>query len=72
MTELHTGDTLDHYQIEKLVARSGMASIFRASDEQSGQPVASKFLIRRLRPIPCFTIASVGNRKSVKSSITLG
>src|SRR6516225_4090031 len=42
MTPLHTGDTLDHYRIEKLVARSGMASIFRATDLQTGQSVAIK------------------------------
>jgi serine/threonine protein kinase len=39
---LHQGDRLDHYQIESLVARSGMASIFRATDRRNGQPVAIK------------------------------
>jgi hypothetical protein len=29
---LHPGEQLDHYRIEGLVARSGMASIFRATD----------------------------------------
>jgi len=42
MAGLHPGDTLDHYRIENLVARSGMASIFRATDLRSGQPVALK------------------------------
>jgi eukaryotic-like serine/threonine-protein kinase len=42
MTGLHAGDTLDHYRIENLVARSGMASIFRATDLRTGQPVAIK------------------------------
>jgi eukaryotic-like serine/threonine-protein kinase len=42
MAALHSGDTLDHYRIENLVARSGMASIFRATDLRSGQPVALK------------------------------
>lgn len=38
-----TGETLDHYQIENLVARSGMASIFRARDIDTGREVAIKF-----------------------------
>ncbi|HTP87851.1 MAG TPA: serine/threonine-protein kinase [Bryobacteraceae bacterium] len=42
MTSLHPGDTLDHYRIESLVARSGMASIFRAVDLDTGTPVAIK------------------------------
>src|SRR5579885_3406893 len=42
MTSLHPGDRLDHYRIESLVARSGMASIFRAIDERNGRPVALK------------------------------
>jgi eukaryotic-like serine/threonine-protein kinase len=39
---LHPGDQLDHYRIEGLVARSGMASIFRATDLRSARPVAIK------------------------------
>jgi len=42
MTVLHAGDQLDHYRIEELVARSGMASIFRATDTTTGRPVAIK------------------------------
>src|SRR5437870_10877904 len=42
MTGLHPGDQLDHYRIEDLVARSGMASIFRATDMRSGRQVAIK------------------------------
>jgi serine/threonine protein kinase len=42
MTSLHAGDTLDHYRIESLVARSGMASIFRGVDIDTGTPVAIK------------------------------
>jgi serine/threonine-protein kinase len=42
MTVLHAGDQLDHYRIEALVARSGMASIFRATDLSNGRPVAIK------------------------------
>jgi len=42
MAGLHSGETLDHYRIENLVARSGMASIFRATDLRTGQTVALK------------------------------
>ncbi|HEY3826880.1 MAG TPA: serine/threonine-protein kinase, partial [Bryobacteraceae bacterium] len=36
------GDLLDHYRIESLVARSGMASIFRATDTLNNRTVAIK------------------------------
>jgi eukaryotic-like serine/threonine-protein kinase len=39
---LHPGEQLDHYRIEALVARSGMASIFRAIDMRNGRQVAIK------------------------------
>ena len=39
---LRAGDQLDHYRIESLVARSGMASIFRATDVRDGRQVAIK------------------------------
>jgi serine/threonine-protein kinase len=39
---LHPGEQLDHYRIEGLVARSGMATIFRATDMRSGRQVAIK------------------------------
>jgi eukaryotic-like serine/threonine-protein kinase len=39
---LHPGALLDHYRIESLVARSGMASIFRATDMRNGRQVAIK------------------------------
>jgi serine/threonine-protein kinase len=42
MSELRPGDLLDHYRIESLVARSGMASIFRATDTLNGRTVAIK------------------------------
>jgi len=42
MSSLHPGDQLDHYRIDGLVARSGMASIFRATDTRTGRPVAIK------------------------------
>ena len=42
MNELQIGDQLDHYRIEALAARSGMACIYRAVDLQNGMPVAIK------------------------------
>jgi serine/threonine protein kinase len=42
MTPLSAGDQLDDYQLESLVASSGMASIFRATDTRSGRAVAIK------------------------------
>jgi len=42
MLTVHAGETLDHYQIDRLVARSGMASIFEATDLKTGQKVAIK------------------------------
>ena len=36
------GELLDHYRIEKLLARGGMASIFRATDIRTGAAVAIK------------------------------
>ena len=42
MASLRPGGQLGHYRIEELVARSGMASIYRATDMRSGRPVAIK------------------------------
>jgi len=39
---LHPGDLLNHYRVDSLIARSGMASVFRATDTRNGQPVAIK------------------------------
>jgi serine/threonine-protein kinase len=36
------GEQLDHYKIEGVAARSGMASIFRATDVRNGRQVAIK------------------------------
>ena len=36
------GDQIDHYLIDSVAARSGMASIFRATDRRTGRPVAIK------------------------------
>jgi serine/threonine-protein kinase len=42
MTGLSVGNQLDHYRIDELIARSGMASIFRAIDLNDGKQVAIK------------------------------
>ena len=42
MSELRVGDQLDHYHLDALAARSGMASIFRAIDTRNGRQVAIK------------------------------
>jgi serine/threonine-protein kinase len=41
-SELEPGDMLDHYRIDQLIARSGMAVLFKATDVNSGRPVAIK------------------------------
>ena len=42
MTPLYAGDQLDDYQLDSLVASSGMASIFRATDMRNGRAAAIK------------------------------
>ena len=42
MTPVHPGEQLDHYRIDSLVARSGMASIYRGVDLRTGREVAVK------------------------------
>ncbi len=42
MTELAPGHTLDQYQLVDVIARSGMATIFRARDTLNGRIVALK------------------------------
>ena len=39
---IHPGDQLDHFQLESIVATSGMATVFRAKDLETGQQVAIK------------------------------
>jgi len=54
MTPLHPGDQLDHYRIDGLVARSGMASIFRATDLRNGRQVAIKIPHPEMEADPVF------------------
>src|ERR1700723_2535983 len=42
MTSIHPGDKLDHYRIDSVAARSGMASIFRGTDLRNGRQGAIK------------------------------
>jgi len=42
MTILETGDTLDHYRLEATVARGGMATLYKATDQRDGRSVAIK------------------------------
>src|SRR5271167_3151151 len=42
MHEIIEGDRLDQYQLTELLARSGMASIFKAIDQNDGSTVAVK------------------------------
>ncbi len=51
---LRAGDRIDNYLIESLAARSGMASIFRATDLRSGRPVAIKVPHPEMESDPVF------------------
>src|SRR5881628_414116 len=42
MGDLAPGETVDQYQLLDVIARSGMATIFRARDLDNGHPVALK------------------------------
>lgn len=54
MTAVHTGDQLDHYRIEGVAARSGMASIFRGTDIRTGRQVAIKVPHPEMESDPVF------------------
>lgn len=53
-TALHAGDQIDRYLIESVAARSGMASIFRATDLSTGRPVAIKVPHPEMESDPVF------------------
>ncbi len=55
MTSLHAGDKLDHYLIDSVVARSGMATIFHATDENTHRPVAIKVPHPEMEADPVFS-----------------
>lgn len=54
MAPVRAGDQLDHYSIDTLVARSGMASIFRGTDLRTGRPVAIKIPHPEMESDPVF------------------
>jgi len=54
MYSLQSGDQLDHYRIERLATQSGMASIYRATDLQSGRAVAIKVPHLQVESDPLF------------------
>ncbi len=54
MDSLQSGDQLDHYRIEILVTQSGMASIYRATDLQSGRDVVIKVPHSQVESDPLF------------------
>jgi eukaryotic-like serine/threonine-protein kinase len=41
-TAIHAGEKLDHYRIDDVVAQTGMSTLFRATDELTGESVALK------------------------------
>jgi len=51
---LQPGEALDHYRIEGVAARSGMASIFRATDLRNGETVAIKIPHAEMESDPVF------------------
>jgi len=54
MTPLQPGDRMDHFRLEELAARSGMASIFRATDTRTGETVAIKIPHSEMECDPVF------------------
>jgi serine/threonine-protein kinase len=42
MTKLESGEILDHYRLDKTVARSGMATLYQGTDLRDGRKVAIK------------------------------
>jgi serine/threonine protein kinase len=54
MTPLQAGDQIDHYRIEGVAARSGMASIFRGTDLRTGRAVAIKVPHSEMEGDPIF------------------
>jgi len=51
---LRSGDQIDHYLIDSVAARSGMASIFRATDLRTDRPVAIKVPHPEMESDPTF------------------
>jgi eukaryotic-like serine/threonine-protein kinase len=54
MRELSVGERLDQYRLIEVLARSGMASIFKATDEIGGQTVVLKIPYAQFETDPIF------------------
>ncbi|HEX3408879.1 MAG TPA: serine/threonine-protein kinase [Candidatus Binataceae bacterium] len=54
MRELTVGERLDQYRLTEVLARSGMASIFKAIDETDGRPVVLKIPYAQYEKDPVF------------------
>jgi serine/threonine protein kinase len=52
ITRLEAGDVLDHYRLEKQVARGGMSTLFRATDLRDGRQVAVKIPLTEMEADP--------------------
>ena len=52
MTTLEAGDTLDHYRLDAAVARSGMSTLFKATDLRDGRQVAIRFRMPEMEADP--------------------
>jgi len=67
---IEPGSKIDSYRIEAAVARSGMASIFRATDTRDNRQVALKIPHPDMEADPILSTASCVRPASAKSSIT--
>jgi eukaryotic-like serine/threonine-protein kinase len=54
MRELTVGERLDQYRLTEVLARSGMASIFKATDELDGKPAVLKIPYAQFEKDPIF------------------
>src|SRR5215469_3442851 len=52
MTTYEAGDTLDHYRIEAAIARSGMSTLYKATELNSGRQVAIKIPLPEMEADP--------------------
>jgi eukaryotic-like serine/threonine-protein kinase len=52
MTTYQAGDTLDHYRIDAVVAHTGMSTLYRATDLNSGRQVAIKVPLPEMEAAP--------------------
>ena len=64
------GSQIDSYRIEAPVARSGMASIYRATDMRDNRVSPSRFPTPTWKPIPFSSTAFSARPASARSSTT--